>query len=403
MTKTIHNPDSYMSDLRQILAQGRKRLGLLVGAGAPASVCIDKQTGRIAPDGEPLIPATAELTKRVRAVLDATHGPVINAVAAEIGGNPNIEMILSRIRSLADALGNWTAKDLDGAAYRKVEEAICSEIGKAVRAPLPKEDNPFSELAGWIGGTARDHAFEIFTPNYDLLFEEAFERARIPYFDGFCGSNEPFFDSATIANGDLPARWARLWKLHGSLGWDLNSQGEIVRRQDKAATRLIYPTHLKYDQTQKLPYAALFERLRNFLRTPDSLLLTCGFSFSDSHLLAIMDEALSANRAATVLAFQFGQLAYESAAHEIASHRANFSVYASDGAVINCVKAIWEPGEIPHPAWAPIRASYWGAKSPDAQPAFLLGGFRAFARYIALTRTEQGLTPETVPSAVQTK
>ena len=32
---TIHNPDLYMADLRQILSQGRNRLGLLVGARRP--------------------------------------------------------------------------------------------------------------------------------------------------------------------------------------------------------------------------------------------------------------------------------------------------------------------------------------------------------------------------------
>jgi hypothetical protein len=36
MTTSIHNPDQYMANLRQIIAQGRKRVGLLVGAGAPA-------------------------------------------------------------------------------------------------------------------------------------------------------------------------------------------------------------------------------------------------------------------------------------------------------------------------------------------------------------------------------
>ena len=36
MTVSVHNPDQYMASLRQIIAQGRKRIGLLVGAGAPA-------------------------------------------------------------------------------------------------------------------------------------------------------------------------------------------------------------------------------------------------------------------------------------------------------------------------------------------------------------------------------
>jgi hypothetical protein len=38
---TVHNPDRFMADLRQILSQGRKRIGILIGAGGPLSVRVD--------------------------------------------------------------------------------------------------------------------------------------------------------------------------------------------------------------------------------------------------------------------------------------------------------------------------------------------------------------------------
>jgi hypothetical protein len=40
---TVHNPDRYMADLRQILSQGRKRIGLFVGAGAPVGVKVNDE------------------------------------------------------------------------------------------------------------------------------------------------------------------------------------------------------------------------------------------------------------------------------------------------------------------------------------------------------------------------
>ena len=43
---TIHNPDRFMVDLRQILSQGRKRVGLLMGAGAPVAVKVNAE-GRL--------------------------------------------------------------------------------------------------------------------------------------------------------------------------------------------------------------------------------------------------------------------------------------------------------------------------------------------------------------------
>jgi hypothetical protein len=383
MTQTIHNPDQYMSDLRQMLAQGRKRMGMLLGAGAPASI--------ITPAGSPLIPVTAALTERVLASLKPKYGAVLDGLIADLQGKTNIEQILSRVRTLADALGENEVRKLNGKGYAEVSQAICKEIGKVVSVHLPEGSSPYSELAGWIGGTARDHAFEVFTPNYDLLMEQAFERAHIPYFDGFCGAHRAFFDAATIANGDLPPRWVRLWKLHGSLGWEEGDGEEIIRTGSMDATQLIYPTHLKYDQTQKLPYAALFDRLRKFLLMPDSLLMTSGFSFSDRHLSTLVDECLSANRATAVVAFQFGALAQSAEACRLAAHRANMSVYARDGAVINGIEAPWRPGELPHPAWAPIRGSFWQVEPPSPGGRFLLGDFGALARYVALTRAEHAM------------
>ncbi len=39
---SIHNPDQHMALLRTIIAQGRKRLGLLVGTGAAAGTTKDE-------------------------------------------------------------------------------------------------------------------------------------------------------------------------------------------------------------------------------------------------------------------------------------------------------------------------------------------------------------------------
>jgi hypothetical protein len=82
-----------------------------------------------------------------------------------------------------------------------------------------------------------------------LLLEESFERVRAPYFDGFTGGREPFFDPVTVASNDLPARWTRLWKLHGSLGWCSNAKDEVIRTGQGNAKHLVFPEHLKYDQT----------------------------------------------------------------------------------------------------------------------------------------------------------
>ena len=59
----------------------------------------------------------------------------------------------------------------------------------------------------------------IFTSGSDKPLIPAVERTRVAFFDGFTGSSEPFLDPTSVATNDLPARWKRMWKLHGSLGW----------------------------------------------------------------------------------------------------------------------------------------------------------------------------------------
>jgi hypothetical protein len=97
------------------------------------------------------------------------------------------------------------------------QEVVLAKQLSLIRSPDALKLGEISGLVGWVGGTNRECAVEIFTPNYDLLFEEAFERAGFPYFDGFTGGHAPFFDPPSIADDVLPARWSRLWKLHGSL------------------------------------------------------------------------------------------------------------------------------------------------------------------------------------------
>ena len=296
---TIHNPDRFMAELRQILSQGRKRMGLLIGAGAPVALKVDAQ-GKLNDNGQPLIPDVERLTGAVLDDLDPNDKAIVNLLLAQLGEKPNIEMILTRIRQLSQAIGNAKVHNLNGAGYEALAELICQKIGRMVAVSLPDEPNAFTELASWIGGAHRNHPIEIFTPNYDLLLEEAFERARLPYFDGFIGSHRPFFDPTSISDDVLPPRWSRLWKIHGSLGWELSNDA-IIRTGSRDATMLIYPDHLKYDQITRQPYSALFERLRRFLMTPDSLLLCAGFSFLDAQITAVLDESLAANTHTAIL------------------------------------------------------------------------------------------------------
>lgn len=382
MADTLHDPDRCMADLRQVLSQGKKQIGLLIGAGAAASI-------RRSADGQdqPLIPTVEDLTKSVVDALDAAERQAVNGIKQQLGANPNIEAILTKVRQLAEAIGSSKVHNLDSQGFRSLAENICYHIGERVKVQLPAGPSPYVDLVRWIVGTRRDSPVQIFTPNYDLLIEEALERQRAPYFDGFVGSHRPFFDPASVLTDKLPARWTLLWKLHGSLGWNLEDKN-VVRTGQRSATALIYPEHLKYEQVGRLPYSALFERLKAFLTTPDTLLLCTGFSFSDAHILAVLDEALASNAHTAIFAFQFGRLEDERSAVKVAEGQSNMSVYARNGAVISGVEGQWKPGEQLRENWQEkIRAAFW--PDTDDTGEFELGDFSKLARFLMLTHAHR--------------
>lgn len=371
MPETVHNPDQYMYDFKHILTHGSKKIGLLIGAGAPVSINVGGEA-----KWESLIPDIAGLTALVKDGLNPEELKVFVLLEKEIP-NSNLELILSRVRLLAEVIGVAEIYGLDSVGYHGFSKTICGIIKDVVSQRLPKGENPYSDIISWINGINRDYAVEVFTTNYDLLFEEAMERARTPYFDGFSGARDAFFDPSSISSNDLPPRWIRLWKLHGSINWSTNDSGEIVRGQSEEVGTMVYPSHIKYDQTQSAPFSSLFERLKNFLLEPDSLLITVGFSFADAHISAKLGECMAENPSAAILAFQYKMLADESFATDIAKDRPNMSVYCRDGAVINGVKANWRLGDPPSKNWEIIRGEYWN----DTQ--FVLGDFLSFSRFLA--------------------
>lgn len=170
MSVSVHNPDQYMAALRTIIAQGRKRIGLLVGAGAPAGM-------RKGDGTRPLIPAVDGLTKTVLEALEPQYQLQIDALKGELTKH-DIETILSRVRALSKVIGPSKIHGLDGSGYHAFGEAICREIGRVVNVSLPEGDSAYSDLVNWIAGVARDNPIEIFTTNYDLLFEEVLISAR---------------------------------------------------------------------------------------------------------------------------------------------------------------------------------------------------------------------------------
>ena len=270
------------------------------------------------------------------------------------GKDPTVEDVLTELRTYANRRGTVAVLGMLKDDLRSLDESICALIAKEMRTPLPAYRNSYNRFASWIGGVHRDLPAEVFTPNYDLLFEQAFEQHPLPHFDGFVGSREPWFDLASIEHDAIPTRWTRLWKLHGSINWERieetangNKITRVVRvtREAAAGKVMIFPSHLKYDQSRRMPYLAMLDRLRAFFHGKDApRLVVCGYSFLDDHLNEILLDGLRGNRNAQCFALMYSRLADHPRAIDYAERQGNLTVLAWDGAVVGTRCGLYRPG-----------------------------------------------------------
>ena len=378
-----HCPYRQADRLQQALTPDKMRIAFFLGAGCGMAVRV--------PDGgstRPLIPNIEGLTNYVCEQLKAsTHSAaaltIIKRLCDDGSPCPNIEEIFSHIRALYDIIGSGTIDGLQKQALADLDAEICKHITKAIKQRLPSDATPYHQLATWIAGIRRAYPVEIFTSNYDLLMEQALEERRVPYFDGFVGSDRTFFDIASMEQDSLPPRWARLWKVHGSINWWRTAKGDIERRPDSddGALQMIYPSHLKYDQSRRMPYLAMLDRLRSFLTRGQVVLLTCGYSFSDQHLNDVITQGLRGNPTAVCFALMFDDRAKSPIAVENARKVANLTVLAADGAVIGTVDRDWTATEkSDHPLHGDT------VRGPDASRSsctLALGDFRVLGDFLA--------------------
>lgn len=156
----------------------------------------------------------------------------------------------------------------------------------------------------------------LFTTNYDLVFEKAMDDLGVIYVDGFIGGlkryfhpeafNFDYYYPATTTEGKVCRleRVLHLYKLHGSVNWVVSKENSFMNIYGIEKTPeeinptsnkeiLIYPTPMKECETLGFPYSEIFRKFANTIQQPQSVLITYGYSFGDAHINRIIFEALS--------------------------------------------------------------------------------------------------------------
>jgi hypothetical protein len=342
-----HDPSEYIKGLQQLLISDKKNIAFLFGAGTSLA---KKNKSSI------YVPAIEALTKKIEKTLrkEPSFKAALKEIKEEItsnGLNYNIETLLSNLEQKIQIISNGTLNGLDKNNFNKLVKELKEQIKKevSVHIEILKGDNLENlihvDFAEWIGRVNRKYSIEIFTTNYDYLFELGLEEKNIPFYDGFTGSFMPFFNSRSVEDMGFSPKQTKLWKIHGSLGWHYDKKTKkICRKESSEEEILIYPSTLKYSESKKQPYTALMDRLTNFLKKPDTVLITCGYSFGDEHINERIVTALSNNSSGHVIALNYDikweknkkkyLLTEKSALSKLACATKKLSVYGCRNAVI---------------------------------------------------------------------
>jgi hypothetical protein len=157
----------------------------------------------------------------------------------------------------------------------------------------------------------------IFTTNYDRFIEYGLDEAGILTLDRFIGKLKPIMRFHRI---DLDYHYnppgirgepryvegvVRFTKLHGSIDWKFEGDqivkiplpfGENVNEEYFAAPFdkvVIYPNSNKAIETAFFPYSELFRDFSTAICRPNSVLVTYGYGFGDSHINRIISDMLT--------------------------------------------------------------------------------------------------------------
>jgi hypothetical protein len=388
---TAESPDRQLTYLQQCLSNDKKPLGLFLGAGCP--LAIPASDG----DARPLIPDLAGVTEIVRESLMGEQAlrPLLEEIDKHFVEDkvtePTVEDLLTHVRGLRVVAGNATVRGLSATELDKLDRAVCDVVYEVADKLLPAARTPYHDVARWVEAVRREAAVEIFTTNYDLLMEQALEDSRVPYFDGFAGVREPFFDLRAMEEDVLPQRWARLWKLHGSINWyEVEHKGvsrSTTTSDPGSKKRVIYPSHLKYQESRRMPYLAMIDRLRAFLKQPAAALILCGYSFRDDHINEVIVQGLESTPTAIAFALMYDTVGKLPKLVALATKRSNLTVLARDGAVVSAREAKWPEAD----AESVIREKRVGLRWVSVDPKdasakqraeFELGDFAVLGRFL---------------------
>lgn len=152
-----------------------------------------------------------------------------------------------------------------------------------------------------------DKRTKIVTLNIDTLIEQAASRLRYVVVDGFSYTlprvfDGTFFDYDLIntATQELSHHVFQLYKLHGSINWV--KKDDTINVVDNPINPCIYfSDRIDYNNAFANPFFELVSRFQNDIRKPNTLLITVGYDFYDTHIANMIKNAVEVNRSLSLV------------------------------------------------------------------------------------------------------
>lgn len=228
----------------------------------------------------------------------------------------DLEDFLSCVIHFEPYINNKKKKEKYMATKKRVLEIIKENTSYSYDGKKFKHEGILNILTERIEAPSK---LSVITTNYDTVFEDAAANQNYTVFDGFKFLAKPKFDSdmfnwnlvkevSDIKTRELEynKRVFNLIKLHGSLTWKRDEEGEIVRvlngeKVEADDTVMIFPSSDKYAQSYQEPYFDLFTKFQELLKRKNTLLITAGFSFSDNHIFRMISQAVKNNKELALL------------------------------------------------------------------------------------------------------
>jgi NAD-dependent SIR2 family protein deacetylase len=253
--------------------------------------------------------------------IDAADVAKLQTILKEEDEDFQLERFISKLDTFVSANQHSTDASLIDTVAKCVEvKATIIEILKAECGLVLHETAPHEKfLRNILTSRKRSQKrMQLYTLNYDTLFEQAAQEINATIIDGFSFNRTPTFNGS---NYDLDVvkrehhrvhheenyeeKVFQLFKLHGSLDWrelkdeeGADEDTRVIRVQDIDApgtTVFIPPSAQKYEQSYAMPYFEMMSRFQQTMRRESTVLLVVGYSFSDAHINRVILEALASN------------------------------------------------------------------------------------------------------------